>query len=166
MSITIDQCMYFRPKTDFDWFKSMIVLLPLLLISNVNLHSQENLGEELFSIVDEMPRFPGCEKIKNFDKKNECSKNKLLTYLGQNISIPLNLRDNVLEIKAVVQFEVTTNGTIEGVKIIRDPGFGLGEEVVRSVLSMNELKDRWIPAKKDNLPIKFNYTVPLNFKIN
>ena len=49
------------------------------------LHSQD----ELFNVVEEMPRFPGCEELEITPaEKKKCAETKLLEYIYSNVQYP------------------------------------------------------------------------------
>ena len=56
--------------------------------------SMDNLqgGEEIFKVVEEMPRFVGCEDAEmSLKEKNECSKKKMLEFIYTNLKYPKRL---------------------------------------------------------------------------
>jgi len=63
--------------------------------------------EEIFRVVEQMPRFPGCENMAG-DKnaKKMCSERKLYEYLYAHIKYPQIARENRVEGLVVIQFVV------------------------------------------------------------
>jgi protein TonB len=123
--------------------------------------------EEIFKIVEQMPRFPGCENEKGGnEEKKKCADMKLLEYLGKTVKYPAIARENGIEGQAVIQFTVGKTGEIEDVIVLRDPGAGLGDAAKEAVETMNKMKDKWVPGKQRGVPVKVQYTVPLKFKLN
>lgn len=123
--------------------------------------------KEIFRIVEEMPRFPGCEDLKGTIKeKEDCAKEKLLMFLGSNVKYPKIARENGIEGQAVIQFTVTKMGDIEDVVVLRDPGAGMGEASKVVVEAMNTMPLKWTPGRQKGVPVNVQYTVPLKFKLN
>jgi len=119
--------------------------------------------EEIFKVVEEMPRFPGCEDIDESSKEIEdCAKKKLMKYVNDNINFPLNSLDKAMEL-AVVQFVVWKDGTIRKIKVTRDPGNGMGEEAARIVESMKSMNLNWRPGQQKGKPACVQYTLPIKF---
>lgn len=101
-----------------------------------------NKSEEI-PTVDTTPEFPGGpEALHNdFLKKN---------YKMPNVS---NLKG-----KVYVTFMVEKDGTLSNIKVLRDIGYGTGEEAIRIL----KLSPKWIPAKKDGKPVRWQYSFPIN----
>ena len=75
---------------------------------------------EVFVVVEEMPRFPGCEEFKNAKKRKNCADEAMLKYIYKNLNYPLNARKNGVEGVVVVQFIVRNNGTLSDIVVARD----------------------------------------------
>lgn len=121
---------------------------------------------EIFKIVEEMPRFPGCETAGlSIAEKKACSDKKLMEYLYSEVNYPGLARENNIEGMVVVGFIVNADGSISDIQVLRDIGAGCGEEAKRVVAKMNELPDRWIPGKQRNVPVRVMFTLPIRFKL-
>ncbi|HMP30557.1 MAG TPA: energy transducer TonB, partial [Saprospiraceae bacterium] len=122
--------------------------------------------DEIFQIVEEMPRFPGCEDLKGtILDKEECAKRRLMSYLGQNVAYPVEARNGNIQGQSVVQFTVKADGSIGDVLVLRDPGSGLGNAAKDVVMSMNNMKEKWTPGKQKGQFVNVQYTVPIKFKL-
>lgn len=122
---------------------------------------------DIFKVVEQMPRFPGCEDIAGDNKaKEECAKGKLMEYIYKVVKYPAIARENGIEGSAVVQFTVGKNGEIEDITIVRNPGAGLGDAAKAAIESMNTMSMKWTPGKQRGVPVKVQYTVPLKFKLS
>lgn len=123
-------------------------------------------NKRIFKIVEQMPRFPGCEDLngKISDKKS-CADDKMLAYLYDNIRYPKLAIENNIEGTAVISFTVEKDGSIDNFEILRDPGGGLGSEALRVVKSMNNLSEKWTAGRQRNIPVKVRYTIPIKFAI-
>lgn len=125
-------------------------------------------GKLIYKSVEEMPRFPGCESkgIKYQDEKKKCADELLMMYLGSTVQYPSEARGNGKEGQAVIQFNVMSNGSLEDIVILRDPGGGLGEAARQAVLTMVSKGMVWIPGKENGVAVNVQYKVPLKFKLN
>ena len=122
--------------------------------------------EEIFKVVEENPRFPGCEDVAGGkEEKEKCAKEKLLEFIYKNIKYPAIARENGIQGMCVVHFVVEKNGTITDVELVRDIGAGCGEEAVRVVGLMNEMGERWSPGKQRGQPVRVQYNLPVRFKL-
>ena len=59
-------------------------------------------------------------------------------------------------------FVVEKDGSMSNFKIIRDPGYGMGDETLR-VLKL--CKTKWKPGIIDGLPVRASYNLPLTINI-
>jgi len=119
-------------------------------------------GESIYRIVDEMPRFPGCE---NNDKptalKNACAKDKLVAFIANELRYPAEATEEGLEGMVLVSFVVGENGDIMMPEIKRDIGGKCGEEALRVV----SLMPKWIPGTQEGETVKVRFNLPINFRL-
>ncbi len=122
--------------------------------------------EEIFRVVEDMPRFPGCEGqgLSKAELK-KCSDTKMLEFLYKNIKYPAIARENGVEGTAVVQFTVETNGSITDAQVVRDPGAGTGAEAQRVIEMMNTEGLKWTPGKQRGNAVRVRFTLPVKFKL-
>ncbi len=121
--------------------------------------------KEIFKVVEEMPRFPGCEDLASLDEVKACSNQKLLEYIYANIRYPQIARENGIEGTVVVQFVVNKDGSVTDMKLLRDIGAKCGDEAMRIVEGMNEMEKNWIPGKQRGKPVNVMFTLPIKFKL-
>lgn len=136
-----------------------------LNISNSKADEIATGDQKIFQTVDEMPRFPGCEGEATKKDKEYCSMNKLYTYLYSHLNYPKSAQENKLEGKVVAKFVVYKNGNIGKIKIIKDIGGGLGDEVKKLLENMAKLPEKWIPGRQGNKAVSTYYTLPVVFKL-
>ena len=121
--------------------------------------------EEIFQIVEQMPRFPGCEELQTLREKKECSEQKFMEYINENLEYPEEAIKNKTEGKVYIRLAVTKNGSIKKVKILRDIGDGCGEAAKKVILSMNNMKQKWIPGSQGGRKVNVFLTIPVGFKL-
>jgi|GEM_PF-48943 len=107
---------------------------------------EEVVEEEVFTIVENMPEFPGGQK-------------KLFEYLGKNIKFPPAAKANGISGKVYVNFTVGKDGKISDVKVLRGVHDLLDKEAVRVVKSF----PKWKPGKQRGKAVKVSYNLPINF---
>lgn len=122
--------------------------------------------EEIFRIVEQMPRFPGCD---DFDGTNEertqCANQKLYQFLYKHIQYPTLARENNIQGNVVVTFVVNKDGTIVDAEVLREPGAGCGEEALRVINLMNEKNIKWTPGKQRGKPVRVQFILPIRFAL-
>ncbi|WP_235296192.1 TonB family protein [Portibacter marinus] len=118
---------------------------------------------EIFKIVEEMPRFPGCEDIEGTEKdKEQCAKQKMLEFIYTNLKYPKKDREAGIEGMSVVQFVVTKEGKVANAKVVRSISEGTNKSVLEVVNSMDE---KWKPGLQRGKPVNVLYTLPVRFKL-
>lgn len=121
--------------------------------------------EEIFRIVEQMPRFPGCEDKGSKEEKDKCAQQQLLEFIYANIKYPAIARENGVEGTCVVSFVVEKDGKVTDASILRDIGAGCGEEALRVVNLMNKEGKRWTPGKQRGRSVRVQFTLPVKFKL-
>lgn len=104
--------------------------------------------EEIFTIVETNPSFPGGE-------------GKMYAYLGNNMKYPPIARDNNIQGRVYVSFVVEKNGKITDVRVLRGIGGGCDEEAIRVVKSMPS----WSPGKQRGKAVRVRFNLPIVFKL-
>lgn len=80
--------------------------------------------------------------------------------VGQNFIVPEVEQD--LETKVFVTFVVEKDGSMTGIKVLRDPGYGLAKEAERVLKSITK---KWSPGEKDGQPVRASYALPIQVNI-
>lgn len=109
---------------------------------------EEVVEEEVFTIVEEMPSFPGGEA-------------KMFEYLANNIRYPQIAKETGISGVVYVNFVVGPDGNISDVKVLRGIGGGTDEEAIRVVKNM----PKWKPGKQRGKPVKVSYNLPIRFSL-
>lgn len=123
--------------------------------------------EEIFKVVEEMPRFPGCEDSVGDEKmKKDCADRKMLEFIYKNIKYPKEARDKGIEGMVVVSFIVEKDGSVTNAEIKRDIGGGCDEEALRVINLMPAQNLRWIPGKQQGQPVRVLFNIPIRFKLD
>jgi protein TonB len=121
--------------------------------------------EEIFKVVEDMPRFPGCEDLPTKEERKQCADKKMLEFIYKNIKYPAIARENGVEGTAVVQFVVETDGSITDANVVRDPGAQTGAEALRVVNLMKEQGIQWIPGKQRGRAVRVQFNLPVRFRL-
>ena len=114
----------------------------------VEVEEEEIVEAEIFTIVEEMPEFPGGMA-------------KLADYLAKNIKYPQMARESGIQGRVFVNFVVEPDGSVSNVNVMRSLGGGCDEEAMRVVKSM----PKWKAGKQRGKPVRVSYILPVNFKL-
>jgi TonB family protein len=137
----------------------------LTLPFNFALPSSEA-ADDVLEVVDEMPRFPGCESETDVAKREECSQLALLKHLYGTLKYPKDAMKADAEGTVVASFVVNKEGYLEDIKVVRSVYPSLDAQVLTIIKSMNEMPDRWIPGKQEGEVVKVRYNLPVKFKLD
>lgn len=121
-----------------------------------------------YSLVQgqEIPLFPACEDgLGHFKSQEKCSEAMMFQYIYSNLVYPLEALAEGVEGRAILQFDVTEEGTVENINIIVDPGYGIGESAAAVIKKMNMDGIIWTPAHKDGKPKRALYTLPIHYSL-
>lgn len=102
-----------------------------------------------FFEISEQPEFPGGAAA-------------MQTYIAKNIKYPDVALENGIEGTVTVEFVVDRDGSIKDVKVLKDPGGGLGKEAERVIKSM----PKWKPGKQRDTAVKVKMRAPVRFRLN
>ena len=124
------------------------------------IEEEEVVEQEIFTVVEDMPRFPGCEDKGSKAEKEQCAQGALMKYLG-GITYPPMARDNDIEGKVFIRFVVDEKGKITSPEIARGADKLLDDAALKHIKAMPS----WIPGKQRGKAVKVQYVVPINFKL-
>ena len=143
------------------------VVMPGPVVEPPQLRQGEDDVPEIFVIVEQMPRFPGCEDMQGtYDEKFTCSVEKFLAYVFRHLKYPALARENNIEGSVVVDFIVEPDGKVSNAQILKDIGGGCGDEVLRVVNSMNGMPDGWTPGKQRGEAVRVKFKLPVIFRLS
>ncbi|PKB17548.1 energy transducer TonB [Flavobacterium sp. 5] len=98
--------------------------------------------------LDKLPEFPG-------------GINKFYTYVGNNFEKPE--LDSEAAIRVSVSFVIEKDGSMTDIRVLKDPGYGLGKEAIRVLKS---LKTKWNPGMIDGKAVRTSYNLPIMIQTN
>jgi periplasmic protein TonB len=116
-----------------------------------------------YIVVEDMPRYKGCEDTHDNKKEREaCATGKLMEYIYKNIRYPQVARENRIEGTVVIQFTIEKDGSVTDINILKEIGGGCGAEAARVVKGMPD----WIPGKQRGRAVRVRYSLPVKYKLN
>lgn len=132
--------------------KITYTLALLFLISNIGFSQTSDTTEtkeEIYTIVEAMPEFPGGQKA-------------LFEYLGNNITYPPKAKSKGIKGKVYVNFTIYRDGSIRDAKVIKKAHRLLDKEALRVIKAM----PNWIPGTQEGKTVSVSYNLPINFKFS
>jgi hypothetical protein len=114
---------------------------------DINIHNNKTEKAYTTTEVTEKPKFPG-------------GMNAFYKFVGENYKISPQASEIKLKGKVYVTFMVEKDGSLSELTILRDIGYGTGEEALRVL----KLSPNWIPGKVNNIPVKTLYSLPITIQ--
>ncbi len=113
---------------------------------NIKIKKGEN---DIYSTagVSENPEYPG-------------GIDKFYTFIGKNFQIPKTPDEGKLKGKIYTTFVIEKDGSLSNYKILRDIGYGTGEEAIRVL----KLCPNWNPGKINGEPVRTMYSLPITIQ--
>ena len=105
--------------------------------------------EQIFQVVEQPAEFPGGMQA-------------MYKWLSDNIQYPRISRDNNSQGRTILRFVVNSDGSIQGIEVIKSSGdMYLDKEAVRVVGEM----PRWSPGKQAGKAVSCWFTLPVMFRL-
>jgi len=127
---------------------------------DIKSETTQAVDDNVYSKVDIMPRFSGCE-VQPKEKRAACASTRMFKYLREHIQYPEAAKVAGIEGRAVVSFIVDKSGKIRDVEVVKDPGNGMGAEAKRIVESFPD----WVPGLQKGDKVHVKYIIPVTFKL-
>lgn len=109
---------------------------------------QPKAGTEIFTIVENMPSFPGGEV-------------EMMKYISQNLKYPKEAQDNGVQGRVTVRFVVSSAGDVTNAEIVRGVDPACDAEALRVIRSM----PKWKPGMQNGKVVSVYYTLPILFRL-
>lgn len=106
--------------------------------------------EEVFTIVEKMPQFPGGQE-------------NMYTFLKNNLQYPADAKQKNLEGTVYITFVIDKDGSLENIKVLRGVknAPSLDEEAARVIGKM----PKWIPGTQNDKPVRVQFNLPIKFSL-
>jgi protein TonB len=108
---------------------------------------EEVAEEEVFVIVEDMPKFKGGDM------------NEFRSWVFKNLRYPEIAQENGISGRVFVQFAVNSKGEVVDAVVVRGVDPALDKEALRVIKS----SPKWQPGKQRGRPVKVQFTFPVVF---
>ena len=145
--------------------------------SAAEIDSKEN-AKDIYTIVEEMPRFPGGEQ-------------EMMKFIGQNLRYPTLAQEAGAQGRVIIRFTVDTDGNIVNPEVIRNNvtlenqldemvviayNNGIKEkttisladahsEIDKEALRVVKMMPKWAPGKQNGKEVSVYFTLPILFRL-
>jgi len=114
-----------------------------------------------FTVIEDVPIFPGCERFTDNDKRKTCMSEKISDFVNSHFdrSIGNDLGLSGMN-KVYVMFNIDKNGYVVDIQA-RATHPKLEEEAIRVIKSLPDFE----PGKQRGKPVSVSYSLPIVFQI-
>lgn len=131
----------------------------VIRVSDVVVGVVDEYVEVPFTVIEDVPLFPGCEKVKKSERR-ACFQKKMLEHVNNNFEYPKAALEMGIGGRVYIVFTIDKDGTIKKIKT-RGPDQLLENEARRIV----SLLPTMIPGKQRGKPVSVPFSLPINFKM-
>lgn len=121
---------------------------------------EEVVEETIFTVVEDMPKFKGCESMSGA-AATQCTMKKIQEY-AYKVDYPQIAIDNDIEGKVYISFVVGKDGKVTDVKLLRGVDKLLDNAAMKHIKSMPKFAS---PGKQRGKAVKVKYNIPIVFKL-
>ena len=112
-----------------------------------------------FAIIEDVPLFPGCERIK-ISERRKCFQEKLDKHVLKNFRYPEIAQEMGVQGRVFVTFVIDRDGTITGIRT-RGPDKNLEKEAARIIGKLPNMT----PGKQRGRAVRVPFSYPINFRL-
>jgi len=147
--------------TEVDENKAVVV------VNNASAYGSEGgtsdeIDEEVpFAVIEDVPVFPGCEKVEK-SKRLECFMEQMAKHIKKNQQYPEKAMEENIQGRVSVLFVIDKDGSISNVQVRGPKGGELLENEAKRVI---EKLPKFKPGMQRGKPVKVKYSQPITFKL-
>ena len=112
-----------------------------------------------FSIIEDVPLFPACERVKKSERR-KCFQEKLDKHVLKNFRYPEIAQEMGVQGRVFVTFVIDRDGTITGIRT-RGPDKNLEKEAARIIGKLPNMT----PGKQRGRAVRVPFSYPINFRL-
>ena len=105
--------------------------------------------DSIYRVTEVGPEFPGGSQA-------------LQDYLKENVNYPAQCREAKIQGRVLINFLVEKDGSIKNASVLKSVHPLLDAEALRVISAM----PNWKPGMEHGIPVRVQFTVPVNFRLN
>ena len=129
------------------------------VIEDVEVLEEEVDVDVPFAIIEDVPLFPGCERVKKSERR-KCFQEKIQRHINKNFRYPEIAQEMGVQGRVYVQFVIDKDGSITGIRT-RGPDKNLEKEANRIISRLPKMT----PGKQRGRPVRVPFSIPINFRL-
>ncbi len=112
-----------------------------------------------FAVIEDVPIFPGCERVKKAERRN-CFQEKMNKHIRKNFRYPEIAQEMGIQGRVYVNFIISKNGSITNIRM-RGPDKNLEAEAQRIISKLPKMT----PGKQRGRPVRVPFSIPITFRL-
>jgi protein TonB len=112
-----------------------------------------------FAVIEDVPIFPGCEKVKKSEQRN-CFQDQMNKHIRKNFRYPEIAQEMGIQGRVYVNFVIGKDGAITNVRM-RGPDKNLEKEAQRIISELPQMT----PGKQRGKPVRVPFSIPITFRL-
>jgi len=112
-----------------------------------------------FAIIEDVPIFPGCERVKKSERRN-CFQEKMNKHIRKNFRYPEIAQEMGIQGRVYVNFIIAKDGRITNIRM-RGPDKNLENEAQRIIAKLPSMT----PGKQRGRPVRVPFSIPITFRL-
>ena len=112
-----------------------------------------------FAVIEDVPIFPGCERVKKSERRN-CFQERMNKHIRKNFRYPEIAQEMGIQGRVYVNFIISKDGSITNIRM-RGPDKNLEAEAQRIIAKLPKM----IPGKQRGRPVRVPFSIPITFRL-
>ena len=112
-----------------------------------------------FAVIEDVPIFPGCEKVKKSERRN-CFQQQINKHIRKNFRYPEIAQEMGIQGRVYVNFIISKDGSITNIRM-RGPDKNLEKEAQRIIAKLPTM----IPGKQRGRAVRVPFSIPITFRL-
>lgn len=136
------------------------VIETAMAVDDVEVGEEEEEVSVPFSVIENVPVYPGCESLASNTEKKACFQKKIQEHIKKHFKYPETAMELGIQGRVHVQFKIDNKGYITNIRM-RGPDTGLEQEASRIIAALPQM----IPGRQRGRNVAVPYSIPINFKL-
>ena len=112
-----------------------------------------------FAVIEDVPIFPGCERVKKSERRN-CFQERMNKHIRKNFRYPEIAQEMGIQGRVYVNFIISKDGSITNIRM-RGPDKNLEAEAQRIIAKLPKMT----PGKQRGRPVRVPFSIPITFRL-
>jgi protein TonB len=131
----------------------------IIEVEEVEIEEVEEDIDVPFAVIEDVPIFPGCEKVKKSERRN-CFQEKMNKHIRKNFRYPEIAQEMGIQGRVYVNFIIAKDGQITNIRM-RGPDKNLEKEAQRIISKLPSMT----PGKQRGRPVRVPFSIPITFRL-